>query len=366
MKACSARTLGEVAEIVMGQSPPGASCNTEGIGIPLLNGPTEFGSYHPAPVQFTTTARKRARPGDLLFCVRGSTTGRMNWADREYAIGRGVAAIRHRLYLELQPFVRAVIEYNLPELLAQATGSTFPNVSANQLAGLWWPPLPLSEQRAIAHILGTLDDKIELNRKMNQTLEALAQTEFKRMMREGGNACSLGELATIQGGKQLPTEDCKPRGTFPVFGANGLMGYAEQATHNGFVIAFGRVGAYCGSIHWTYGGGWINNNASSVVPHCWPEFVLQAMLAVDFHALRTGSAQPFIPNNALAALEIEVPPSKRVEEFCTFARPIRLKQETLAKESRTLAALRDALLPKLVSGEIRVRDAERFLKERGL
>src|SRR5687767_2607518 len=134
-------SLGDNAEILMGQSPPGETCNTAGVGLPLLNGPTEYGPHHPKPMQYTTHARKRAIVGDILFCVRGSTTGRMNWADREYAIGRGVAAIRHKTNPELQPFVRAVIEYGLPGLLAQATGSTFPNVSAEQLAGLWWPSL---------------------------------------------------------------------------------------------------------------------------------------------------------------------------------------------------------------------------------
>ena len=104
-------SLGENAEIVMGQSPPGETCNMAGVGLPLLNGPTEYGSHHPEPLQYTTDTRKRAKPGDILFCVRGSTTGRMNWADREYAIGRGVAAIRHKRKSELQPLVRAVIEY---------------------------------------------------------------------------------------------------------------------------------------------------------------------------------------------------------------------------------------------------------------
>ncbi|WP_294052713.1 restriction endonuclease subunit S [Thiolapillus sp.] len=168
----------ENVDIVMGQSPAGSSCNTSGEGLPLLNGPTEFGPNHPRPVQFTTEARKQAHIGDILFCVRGST-GRMNWADQEYAIGRGIAAIRHKSSPELQPLVRAVIKYNLPDLLAQATGSTFPNVSSSQLAQLWWPPLVFSEQRAIAHILGTLDDKIELNRQMAQTLESIARAIFK-------------------------------------------------------------------------------------------------------------------------------------------------------------------------------------------
>ena len=171
-------TLGDVAELVMGQSPPGAKVSGDN-GLALLNGPTEFGASHPTPVQFTTDARKYAQPGDILFCVRGSTTGRMNWADQEYAIGRGVAAIRHKYDSALQPFVRGVIELGLPELLAQATGSTFPNVSAQQLAEIPYPSLDEDEQRAIAHILGTVDDKIELNRRMNETLEAMARALFK-------------------------------------------------------------------------------------------------------------------------------------------------------------------------------------------
>ena len=171
--------LGEHVEVVMGQSPAGDTCNRSGAGVPLLNGPTEFGLHHPEPLQFTTNPCKVALPGDLLFCVRGSTTGRMNWADQKYAIGRGVAAIRHKRVRELQPFVRAVVEFNLSGLLAQATGSTFPNVSARQLANLSWPVMEASKQRAIAHILGTLDDKIELNRRMNETLEAMAHALFK-------------------------------------------------------------------------------------------------------------------------------------------------------------------------------------------
>ena len=171
-------TFGNVVDIVMGQSPPGDTVSGEH-GVPLLNGPTEFGAHHPTPVQFTTDPRRFAEPGDILFCVRGSTTGRMNWADQEYAIGRGVAAIRHKEEPALQPFVRGVIEVELPRLLAEATGSTFPNLSGQQLAGIPVPNLRKDEQRAIAHILGTLDGKIELNRRMNQTLEEMARAMFQ-------------------------------------------------------------------------------------------------------------------------------------------------------------------------------------------
>ena len=258
-------------------------------------------------------------------------------------------------------------------------------------------PSAIAEQRAIAHILGTLDDKIELNRRMNETLEAMARALFKSWfvdfdpvrakaegrdpglpkpladlfparlvdselgeIPEGWEVVTLDALAHIRGGKQLPTEDCKSFGSFPVFGANGIMGYADRTTHDGFVIAFGRVGAYCGSVHWTYGGAWINNNASSVVPKRWPEFVLQAMLIANFPGMRTGSAQPFIPNSSLASLQLLSPPGVVLAKFCAAARSLRLKEQSCRKDVHALAALRDALLPKLISGEVRAKGAEDF------
>ena len=127
--------LGDVAEVIMGQSPPGSLCNRGGEGVPLLNGPTEYGPDHPEPAQWTTDAIKMSQEGDILFCVRGATAGRMNWADRDYAIGRGVAAIRHRTGPSFQRFLRALVDYNLPTLLSVVTGSTFPNPESTEQSG---------------------------------------------------------------------------------------------------------------------------------------------------------------------------------------------------------------------------------------
>jgi type I restriction enzyme S subunit len=252
------------------------------------------------------------------------------------------------------------------------------------------------EQKAIASVLGALDDKIEVNRRMNATLEAMARALFQswfvdfdpvRAKSEGSQpegmdaetaalfpsefveselgkipkgweVVSFETLASVRGGKQLPTVDCLTTGKFPVFGANGVMGYATTSTHDGFVIAFGRVGAYCGSIHWALEGAWINNNASAVVPLQWPAFVLQLMLNIDFHSMRTGSAQPFIPNGSLSVAKVLRPPSSLAEAFCRIVGEIRKQQFYNEKQSNTLAALRDTLLPKLLSGELRVGHLE--------
>ena len=144
----------------MGQSPKKEFVSSTQEGLPLLNGPTEFGSSHPTPVQWSTSFSKTAEPGDILFCVRGSTTGRMNWADQQYAIGRGIASIS-AINPQERHFVRAAIDLVLPELLAAATGSTFPNVSRLQLSELPVALPSAAVRTEISGLLGALDDKID-------------------------------------------------------------------------------------------------------------------------------------------------------------------------------------------------------------
>jgi type I restriction enzyme S subunit len=145
--------LGEVADVEMGQSPPGNSYNANGDGYPLLNGPTEFGAIHPTAVQWTTNPTKFAREGDILFCVRGATTGRKNLADRVYCIGRGLAAIRGRPELSDTWFIWHALDVVAAVLLTKASGSTFYNLPGDELAAASIPLPPLSEQRRIAGIL---------------------------------------------------------------------------------------------------------------------------------------------------------------------------------------------------------------------
>jgi type I restriction enzyme, S subunit len=291
------------------------------------------------------------------------------------------------------------VYYNLSnrkhELLMIASGSAQPilNKAAFGRVEILLPPV--AEQHYVAGVLSALDDKIELNRKIVETLEAMARTIFKSWfvnfdpvhakiegcdtglpteiadlfpagfqdselgeIPSGWKIATLDTLASIEGGKQLRSTDCLTHGHFPVFGANGIMGFAQQATHDSFVIAFGRVGANCGTVRWSCCGAWINNNASAVVPKIAPEFVLQTMLNIDFHSMRTGSAQPFIPNSTLASVKMLYPPQALLAAFCAVAAPIRFQQSQLENGATILAGLRDLLLPKLVSGDVRLPHAE--------
>ena len=170
--------ISEIAEIIMGQSPKKKDVNEIGNGYPLLNGPTEFTERYPEPVQFTTDGKRFSDSDDILFCVRGSTTGRMNYADQPYAIGRGIAAIRGKDGYPT-PFVRAVIENNLYRLLAAATGSTFPNVSKSLLNEFEVEVISAVEAQEANEIIVSIENKIHLNQQTNETLEAMAQAIFK-------------------------------------------------------------------------------------------------------------------------------------------------------------------------------------------
>lgn len=170
--------LSEIAEIVMGQSPTGDECNNVGDGMPLLNGPTEFTERFPAPVQFTIKGRKFSKSGDILFCVRGSTTGRMNYADQVYAIGRGIGAIRG-INGYPTPYIRAVLELNLERLLAAATGSTFPNVGKDLLNDFEVEVSTPEDANKINKLIVAFEEKKFLNTQTNKTLESIAQAIFK-------------------------------------------------------------------------------------------------------------------------------------------------------------------------------------------
>ncbi|HNY68955.1 MAG TPA: restriction endonuclease subunit S, partial [Bacillota bacterium] len=124
--------LATVATVTMGVSPKGDTYNETGEGLPLLNGPTEFGPSHPQCTVFTTDPVRACNKGDILLCVRGSTTGRLNWADRAYAIGRGIGSVRGASDTETR-FVRYCIEAGMRRLLSTTGRTTFPNLNKDDL-----------------------------------------------------------------------------------------------------------------------------------------------------------------------------------------------------------------------------------------
>jgi len=166
--------LSDIAHVIMGQSPPGNTYNIEGAGYPILNGPTEFTDYSPTPIQFTTQPTKVCKAHDILFCVRGSSTGRMNIADQEYCIGRGLAAIREKSVSDTR-YIYYILASLTSTIFAEASGagSTFPNISREALEDTKMAIPPLHEQKNIADILSSIDEEIEKESNHKEQLELL-------------------------------------------------------------------------------------------------------------------------------------------------------------------------------------------------
>ena len=140
--------LKDVVYIMMGQSPKGSSYNTKAQGIPLLNGPTEFGTKYPTETQWTKSPTKICKKNDLLFCVRGNTLGRMNWANKEYCIGRGLCAIHPKSDMNIQLIFYYLLLKGI-EILYGGSSTTFPNVSKDRLENYEIPLMPSKEQEQI-------------------------------------------------------------------------------------------------------------------------------------------------------------------------------------------------------------------------
>lgn len=397
--------LGEIAEIVMGQSPAGETCNQFGIGLPLLNGPTEFGNYSPSPVQFTTDPKKTSLIGDLLFCVRGSTTGRMNWSDQVYAIGRGIAAIRHIKGIAYQPYLKALIEYNLPFLLAEATGSTFPNVSSQQLNNLSIKIPSLPTQRRIAEILSSLDDKIELNRQTNITLEAIAQSIFKEwfidfnfpgatgemieselgLIPKGWRVGKLEEVCKLYKGVSYKSSELQPSNSALVtlksinrrggFNINGFKEYIGGFKESQILLEGDLIFAQTDITQnaEVVGSPALVENpfgykkliASLDIVKCEPRnempssvtlfYFLQRQEFKDYCLSHTnGSTVLHLRSSEVPNYEMTIPNISILENFDSLITPVRLKILENTKQNIILAELRDNLLPILMDGEIYV------------
>lgn len=155
-------TLGKISEIIMGQSPKGNEYLDKPTkdSLPLLNGPTEFGMYTPMPVQYTEAITKIAEKSDILFCVRGSTTGRMNIANQRYCIGRGLAAIRGKENASSTNLIRQILILVKDKIFEQAkgSGSTFPNISSSELKKWQIRSIPYERQDSIVAGLSILEE----------------------------------------------------------------------------------------------------------------------------------------------------------------------------------------------------------------
>jgi len=291
------------------------------------------------------------------------------------------------------------------QVSALRTGSAQPQLPIKDINRIEIPIPPLDEQRAIAHILGKLDDKIELNRRMNETLEAIAHAIFKSWFVDfdpvrakaagrdpglpkhiadlfpdsfedselgsipnGWEVRTVGDLAEVSSGSRpnVRYDEALPEAYVPLWGGNGPMAFVPEPLIDYPILLTGRVGTL-GSVF-------------RITSPCWPsdntlilrarqsrafDYLFLQLKRVDFSSLNRGSTQPLLTQTDLKSQFVVLPPTAVLERFHAFAKELYERIDASESESRTLAALRDSLLPKLISGEMRVKGADILLEAKG-
>jgi type I restriction enzyme S subunit len=260
------------------------------------------------------------------------------------------------------------------------------------------PLPPLSEQRAIADILGTLDRRIELNRRMNKTLEGIARALFKSwfvdfdsvhakaegrhsefperqgnlfpdsfensglgQIPRGWRVGQLDDVLVFQRGFDLPSSQRTP-GPYPVIAASGPSGTHSKSMVRGPGVTTGRSGVL-GNVYYVHDDFWPLNTSLWVkeFKNSAPGYAFYLLQRLDFRIFNAGSAVPTLNRNHVHGLRTLLPPDELVQKFNEYAVALLNRQHAAQTQSRTLSEARDILLPKLISGELRVRDAESII-----
>jgi len=244
-------------------------------------------------------------------------------------------------------------------LLSIAVGATMPSINTEILESvpILLPPLP--EQRTIASVLSSLDDKIDLLHCQNKTLEAMAETLFRQWfveeVKEDWEEGFLGDIVEFNYGKTLKEQERSSFG-FPVYGSNGIIGYHSTFLVEAPGIITGRKGTL-GMVHYSFENFYpidttfyITSKFKSDCLH-YEYFLLKSMNLIE---MNTDSAVPGLNKNLAHGIQITIPPIHLVITFNILVKPFFEKIKINKSQIRTLSALRDTLLPKLMSREVRV------------
>lgn len=224
------------------------------------------------------------------------------------------------------------------------------------------PDLPT--QTRIASILSSLDDKIELNRRTNNTLEQIAQTLFKKYfvddidpenLPEGWRWGKLGDIIELVYGKSLKEDDRKG-GEYPVVGSSGIVGYHNVfiAEENGIVV--GRKGN-AGAVIWLHKKFFPIDTTFYVsdLYHINGMYYYYFLLkSIDLLGLNSDSAVPGLNRNEAYFQDIIIPKREKIIEFNKIVSSFFERIKSIEKENEYFTIIRDSLLPKLMSGEIEV------------
>lgn len=340
-------------------------------------------------------------PGDIIYSRRGDVERRalVREEQRGWFCGTGCIKVRLGEGVVDPAFASFYLDHpNVREWIVQhAVGATMPNLNTSIMKAIPFVLPPPEEQRAIASILGALDDKIELNRRMNATLESLARAIFKSWfvdfdpvkinagqmpassqalathdpkvldlfpstfqdselgpIPEGWSVGRLDDLLILQRGFDLPKKK-RVEGKFPVYAAGGHHGSHNEFKVRGPGIVTGRSGVL-GNVYYVHEDHWPLNTTLWVKEFraSRPIHAFHHLQGVGLRGFNAGSAVPTLNRNHVHGLPSLIPPSDVVEAFEESVQPLFNQHKQNTRESDSISNFRDTLLPQLLSGELSV------------
>lgn len=347
-------SLGDIADINMGQSPKSEFYNENKIGLPFLQGNRTFGLKYPYFDTYCSEPKKIAKSGEILFSVR-APVGDINIANTEICIGRGLSSFNSKN--GNNHFLYFLLHYIKNEIISNETGSVFGSVNKTDLGNIKVLVPSLEEQKAIAEVLSSLDDKIDLLHRQNKTLEELAQTLFRQWFveeaKEEWEEVTLSDVMELKYGKDHKHLN---DGKIPIYGSGGIMRYGDTAIYDKESILIPRKGTlnnifYVDEPFWTVDTiFWSKINSKKISGKLLFEF----LKTLNFANMNVGSAVPSLTTKVLNDISFAIPPLEEQEKFKIYADNAWDKIKQNKKQIKTLENMRDTLLPKLMSGEVRV------------
>ena len=249
-----------------------------------------------------------------------------------------------------------------------AEGSALPYLRQRDLECISVLLPPKEEQKKIVAILRLLDDRIEINQQINDNLQQQVSTLFDFWFvsfdRTNGEIPAdwtegtLGDIASITSGKRPPMKQATAAEgvQIPLVGAASIMGFTNAVLYNEPILVTGRVGTH-GVVQRFQTSCWTSDN-TLVIKSSFYEFTYQILQRADYVNMNRGSTQPLITQTDLKNVSITLPTETVLLEFEELAGSLMAMYEANRRENDRLAAMRDTLLPRLMSGEIDVSDIE--------
>ncbi len=299
--------------------------------------------------------------GELLITIVGSIgecaivpNSLKNWN-----VARAISVARIKKNFDKQ-FIKYC--FSTEDLKFQMYGNTNdtvqPTLNLSSLKKLLLNIPSLPEQKAIASVLSSLDDKIDLLHRQNKTLEAMAETLFRQWFVEEAQddwkEKLLGDFFEISSGKGLRKERLIEDGLYPVLGANGEIGRTNDFLFDEKLLFTGRVGTLGNIFIVDNKKVWLSDNTlvfRKIQYFYFVYFTLKLTRLADYNA---GSTQPLIRQSDIKEISILSPINAKLDIFEEQAKSFFMKIKSNNNQIHTLETLRDTLLPKLMSGEVRV------------